>query len=315
VFYVILGCFILLSLVLTLANGTIGVLLFDRKVEIGMDRNLLIERLGPPLHTYGKGEPIEQDFYRKRGVKPASHEILTYSIYGFVLGYMALVYIDESGKVAEIALWNSDSMSADYHYERVVRSSRIVAGLWAGFGALLLVVYLLRRTYRKPGQKPSKHEAIEALSQPPYPEVGFEFDAKAAAFVFTYTGGAIERLLTRWTVLIFVLVAVVAGFYALNMLLGYEWMLLLAMGVGMCMGITAPVMLGVLYVLAQMQLPRARCSGCGKKMERKWSVAEGRKRLFLICPACKRYVNTGLSGLALRGRQERQTNEQGDSSN
>ncbi len=149
VFYVILGCFILLTPMLTLANGTIGVLLFDRNIEIGMDKNLLVERLGPPLHTYEKGEPTEQDFYRERGVKPASHEILTYPIHGFILGYTALVYIDESGKVAEIALWNSDSMSADYHYERAVRNSRIIAGLWAGFGALLLLVFLLRRAYRR----------------------------------------------------------------------------------------------------------------------------------------------------------------------
>jgi hypothetical protein len=311
VFYAILGCFILLSMMLTLANGTVGVLLFDRKVDIGMDKEMLVERLGPPSHIYAKGEPTDQDFFRQRGVKPASQEILTYTIHGFVLGYTAFVYIDESGKVAEIALWNSDSMSADYNYERVVRGSRIIAGLWAGFGALLLLVFLLRRAYRTPPEKRSKADATEALSQPTYPEADFEFDREAASFVLTRTSGAIERLLTRWAIVMFVLVVPGAIFLVLHKFFDYIWPLYVALALVGCVGFTAPAILGTLFVLARLQLPRARCSGCGKKMKKKWSMAEGRKRLFLICPGCKRYANTCLSSLSLSSRQsERQTDEQ-----
>ena len=159
------------------------------------------------------------------------------------------------------------------------------------------------------------NEGINKLSQPPYPELGFTFDPQVAAFVKKHED-ALAGFFIKWTIIGCVLIFLALAFTGLYKLLEYPWLEMAAFVLFILLGLSAPAALIVIFIWWQMQLPRARCSGCGEKMERKWSVAEGRKHLFLICPGCKRYTNTGLSGLSLHCRKNNgEGNEQSDSSN
>ena len=149
------------------------------------------------------------------------------------------------------------------------------------------------------------------LSQPRYPEPGFAFDPQAAAFV-RKQDDLLAGIFIKWAVVACILILLSLAFYGLFKMMQYPWLewtsLILLISIAPC----GPVLLIVAFVMGQLQLPRAKCGGCGERMRRKWSKAEGHKYLFLICPGCERYVNTGLSGLSLRGWQgKRQADEQG----
>lgn len=147
-------------------------------------------------------------------------------------------------------------------------------------------------THRNPGD----NEDTNRFSQPPYPEPGFAFDTGAAVFVKKHED-LLQKIFMMWAVYVLILILLALAFFGLFWLLEYPWLVWVVMTLLIAVGPYGPILLVILFVMGHLQLPRARCSGCGKKMARKWSVTEGGKYLFLICTGCWRYLNTGLSSL------------------
>jgi hypothetical protein len=148
---------------------------------------------------------------------------------------------------------------------------------------------------------------VSKLSQPPYPELSFTFDTQAATFVKRHDD-LLAKFFTLWAVYVFILILLALAFYGFFRLLGHPWLAWVVITLGLSMGPFGPVLLVVLFVVGQLQLPRVRCSDCGERMKRKWLAADaietkkylylfGKRYLFLICPRCRKYVNTRRTGL------------------
>ncbi len=291
------------------------VMMFLHKAEIGMQKSILVKQLGPPKRVLTASDLRQDDFWKNLGAKPPDHEVLEYWIHGFPHSDFVLVYVSESDKVTDFDFRNDDNLAISGKYDELARALHRVIYCWVISALAVVIIWGLRRKIivmnRRIEHGPDKTLTAEPFSLPLYPEPGFTFDQGAAAFV-KKKDDVLAGIFIKWAVVGCFVIMLSLAFYGLFRMIGYPWLEWTSLILLMSIGPSAPITMVVFYIVQQLQLPRARCGGCGERMRRKWSKAEGHKYLFLICPGCERYVNTGLSGLSLRGWQgKRQADEQG----